>query len=162
MSTVDEVLSTLNGLSEADRTWILGRLSSKEKARLLDKAPIVSPRPEAPARSDSSAALDAFDVAAVAEVLRHEPRWVSAALLFARDDAWSRALLKALPASLCADVEKLLRGGGTYTRALVDAVEEQALAHLTSGETVRSPSRFESLIQRFASARAMKRVSTLR
>lgn len=168
MRTPADILTTLNALSDEDRRWIIGRLPAQSKSRLLagsseDLAPEQSP---AAARTSPTTgaelALDTLsrvDAQTLARVLKHEPVWLIAALVYAREWPWRAQLLQELPPATRAEVERSSQVAGSFTPHLMDTLARLAQARTDERMGVRGTSRFEALVARLGASRAKKRLT---
>jgi hypothetical protein len=111
-------IDRLSRLEAGDRVWILGQLSAREKAALMDKvcadtpaeghARIIPITTASPSAGDSAIErLRAATAAGVARALRAEPAWLIAAVLSIEHWPWHGEFLQQLPTGLRSDVAQL-------------------------------------------------------
>jgi hypothetical protein len=140
VSSSQDMVEVLGGLSREDREWILARLSAGAKANLLQMAER-TPGGESPEQT-----LDGLEPARVAGALLDEPSWVIAMILKVRSWSWENAVSGALPPMLRLELGRL-RGSLPPVSTAMRQLLIRTLQHrLLAGE--RNSERFEDLLDR--------------
>jgi hypothetical protein len=152
-------LELLAAAGEADRLWILQKLSTAARQRLMSDE-IESGRPAAPEppkglTPDLADRLERADPGALAELLRDEPPWLICGLLRAHTWSWSMKLVEALPSTLRGEVTRLGRQRLQLPRAAEMVVARSLVERLTilPEQTRAGQSPFESLLGRLGARR---------
>jgi hypothetical protein len=155
-------IDRLSRLEAGDRAWILGQLSAREKAALMDKVCADTPA-EDPARRASateevtapppvgyseSERLRAANPSAIAGVLRAEPVWVIAAVLSIEHWPWHGEFMQQLPAGLRSDVVQALSSARRPSAAACESLVRLAVKQLDIGHSAAPPSLLRSLLHR--------------
>jgi hypothetical protein len=148
MKSTADALERLAQMSKSDRDWLLQRLSSGARQRLLDQA--ATERGSAPGLADAgrlptdrgapkplpaamdAAALEAVEGALLAGILADEPPWMIALLLRQRTWSWESELLARLPPVKRFEVSDLRRSAphpsGALTELLMKSLRERVAA----------------------------------
>lgn len=172
LTRTDDLLTQLATLDGQDRTWLVSRLSSKQRAALMDLA---RAEPAAAATSESNAAAHETPAAQADELsdawyaLRHarpeeivalladEPAWLVQALVSLDDWRWRSEVEQQL--------HSVLRPAGLHAVArplpvrMRDALVRQCAAQLPRFGTVRPRSKRQRLLSRFATFLVERRLS---
>lgn len=147
MSLQKDLLNKLQRLAPSDRAWVVEHLSPQEKAQLLasvaDEPVVTHP-------------VSGSDPRQLAQVLKHEPAWLIAAVLGAQREASAKAVLETLPVPRREEIERLQRLG--FGPALVAAALEVVSAQ-TPEPVTRNESAFARLVDRLGSSRSRKRLT---
>jgi flagellar motor switch protein FliG len=166
-------IDRLSRLEAGDRAWILGQLSAREKAALMDKVCADTPA-EDPARRASateevtapppvgystSMQLRAANASAIAGVLRSEPVWVIAAVLSIEHWPWQAEFMQQLPAGLRADVVQLLSQTRRPSAATCESLARLAVTQLDRERSPASASLLRSLLHRLEVVFVSKRLA---
>ena len=175
MKTRADVVALLGTLCDADRAWIVGKLPSHAKSRLLAagsdlssatpastahaSATSASKQPAVPANRELYDVLVRTDPQSVINVLRNEPAWLIAAVLSAQEWPWHSDLLMALAPSVRSDVTCIQKIGTTFAAPLIDSLVRLVASRASSGVTPQRQSKFETLVSRLAASRSKKRLS---
>lgn len=173
-----DILSTLGRLSDADRHWIIENLPAQAKSQLLSVSPPghslsasdpmqpslptdVSGAPDSSKRNyeDASQTLAAADSGLLADVLKAEPAWLTAALLRSREWTWRSEVMGALPSGLRTEVARIADSDLTFTPHLTTTVVNLVTARLNGQVAPRTVSRFEALVEKLAATRSKRRWS---
>jgi len=155
-------IDRLSRLEAGDRAWILGQLSAREKAALMDKVCADTPAGD-PARRASateevtapppvgyseSERLRAANASAIAGVLRVEPVWVIAAVLSIEHWPWHGEFMQQLPAGLRSDVVQALSSARRPSAAACELLVRLAVKQLDVEHIAAPPSLLRSLLHR--------------
>ena len=155
-------IDRLSRLEAGDRAWILGQLSAREKAALMDKVCADTPAGD-PARRASateevtapppvgyseSERLRAANASAIAGVLRAEPVWVIAAVLSIEHWPWHGEFMQQLPAGLRSDVVQALSSARRPSAAVCESLVRLAVKQLDIEHSAAPPSLLRSLLHR--------------
>lgn len=165
MSTTDRALELLAKLNAADRSWILGRLSSDAKSRLT-AARQESGRTNADQSLGAGAhgngvslaalieKLATVDAETLASILAGEPGWLVSAVLRIHDWPWAKRFLQALPPAIRVEVAQLDRHGTNLAQPARELVLRALVARLGSSALVAVPAtRFDAVLSRIRRVR---------
>lgn len=157
MSRIDTIIGALEDVGDADREWILARLSPAARAALRrDEAGAARDVTDAPT-SDSPGEVADLDPALIVSVLVDEPSWVVHALLQARS-SWRAEVLRLLPNPTRQDIERLSSLGVRHSPRTVHVLAA-ALAQAVRGKTpVADVPPFERLVDKIGRKLARKRL----
>jgi len=162
-------IDRLSRLEAGDRAWILGQLSAREKAALMDKVCADTPA-EGHARAPTTIntpppvgdsgieRLRAATANAIAGVLRVEPAWVIAAVLSVEHWPWQGELLQQLPAGLRSDVAQLL-SNRRPSAATCESLVRLVVTQLGGEHRPAPPSLLRSLLHRLEVVFVNKRLA---
>jgi hypothetical protein len=155
-------IDRLSRLEAGDRAWILGQLSAREKAALMDKVCADTPADD-PARRTSateevtapppvgyseSERLRAANATAIAAVLRAEPVWVIATMLSIEHWPWHVEFMQQLPAGQRSDVVQSLSHARRPSAAACESLVRLVVKQLDMEHGAAPPTLLRSLLHR--------------
>jgi hypothetical protein len=164
-------IDRLSRLEAGDRVWILGQLSAREKAALMDKVcadtpagnparhtPITITAPP-PVGDSAMERLRHATSGAVARALRAEPAWLIAAVLSIDVWPWRSEFLQQLPAGLRSEIAQSLGNAKRPTDAVCDALVRLAIGRIEGERRPPRRSLVRSLLHRLEVVLVNKRLT---
>lgn len=163
-----DIVKQLAGLNEADRRWVIDRLSLQARRRLLH-ADASHPAAASSSQHDENHAaatpgsaadvLNSVDARLVADVLKSEPAWLIAAVLRSRSWSWHAPFLTALPEHLRGAVQRAYETNAVPTEKMSASLMQALATRVEGSGAPHGVSPFEQLVSRLSPLRNRRRLS---
>jgi non-ribosomal peptide synthetase component F len=162
MSSVQSVLRRLAQLTPEDRQWVLGRLPAEHKRKLLEAQNSNSvEKKRAVDVANSVALIDRASAQTMHALLATEPVWFAAAVLGGGDWLWRDEYFRHLSPVERHELQLTLQQSNSMTDAMKSALIEAIASRLHTAVVTPKPQegRFESMLQKLAAKRSLRRWS---
>ena len=158
MKNPDEVLTQLSQLQDQDRAWLVGKLSTTQRAALMDLARVEGEASKAQevqekraasasATEDARVALRYARPEEIAAMLADEPAWLVQTVLSLEEWRWKEEALQQLPQALRAAMSH--QPAKPLPAILSNAIVEQCARHLPRYSSARPRTKMQIVLSRF-------------